>query len=100
MIIQLIKSGHRASEISESLNINKSTISYFLKRWRERGNVENRPRKGRPRFVTDTFQASKNSRRTTLKDITADFNNSTPIKVSRRTVHKNTPLFGIYKEIF
>lgn len=99
VIIQLIESGHRASEISESLNINKSTISKFLKRWRERGNVENRPRKGRPRFVTVRGERTlsrlvKNARRTTLKDITADFNNSTPIKVSRRTVQRTLHFLG------
>lgn len=39
VIIQLIESGHRALEISESLNIKKCTISKFLKRLRECGNV-------------------------------------------------------------
>lgn len=51
-IIKLIESGHRALEIYESLNIKKCTISKFLKRLRERGNVENRLRKGRPSFLT------------------------------------------------
>ena len=43
VIIKLIESGLRASEISKRLNINESTISRFLKRWRERNNVKNKP---------------------------------------------------------
>jgi transposase len=32
--------------------LSKSTISKLLKRWRERGDTENKPRKGRSKFVS------------------------------------------------
>lgn len=49
VIKQLIKSGHNASEISEILNIKSLQFLIFQ---RERGDEENNPRKGRPKFVT------------------------------------------------
>jgi transposase len=51
-IVQLIEGGYRASEVANILNISKSTISKLLKRWRERGDTENKPRKGRAKFVS------------------------------------------------
>ena len=46
-IVHLIEGSYRASEVANILNISKSTISKLLKRWRERGDTENKPRKGR-----------------------------------------------------
>ena len=46
-IIKLIVSGHRASQVAQSLKISKSTISRLLKRWRMRGDAENIPCTGR-----------------------------------------------------
>ena len=43
-IIKLIESGHRASQVAQSLKISKSTISRLLKRWRMCGDAENIPR--------------------------------------------------------
>lgn len=55
----------------------------------ERGDVEKKPQKGRPRFVTVRGEGARsrlveNSCRTTLKDIIADLFNSASIKVSRQ----------------
>ena len=88
-IISLIESGHRASSVAKSLGIAKSTISRLLKRWRVRGNTENVPRSGRRKTVTKRAENTlsrivKTSRRSTLKDITKEFNTRTPAKVSRR----------------
>ena len=51
--IKLIESGYRASQVAQSLNISKSTISRFLKRWRTRGDTENIPRTGRKQIKTE-----------------------------------------------
>jgi len=39
-IIKLIESGYRASQVVQSLQISKSTISRLLKRWRIHGDTE------------------------------------------------------------
>ena len=89
-IIKLIESGHRASLVAQSLKITKSTISRFFKRWRIRGDTEYIPRAGRKNIVNiwaENMLSSvvKTSRRATLKDITVEFNERTPVAVSRRT---------------
>ncbi|CAG2250206.1 unnamed protein product [Mytilus edulis] len=98
-IISLIESGHRASSVAKSLGIAKSTISRLLKRWRMRGDTENVPRSGRRKTVTKRAENTlsrivKTSRRSTLKDITKEFNTRTPAKVSRRTVQRKLHELG------
>lgn len=51
-IIKLIESGHRASQVAQSLKISKSTISRLLKRWRICGDTENFLRTRRGEIVT------------------------------------------------
>ena len=97
-IVQLIEGGYRASEVANILNISKSTISKLLKRWRERGDTENKPRKGRSKFASKRGERvlnriAKTLRRATLKDITSEFNR-TPVKVSRRTVQRTLHSLG------
>jgi transposase len=98
-IIKLIVSGHRVSQVAQSLKISKSTISRLLKRWRMCGDAENIPRTGRKKIVTKwaentLFRVVKMSRRATLKDITAKFNERVPVAVSRRTVQRKLHFFG------
>ena len=98
-IVQLIEGSYRASEVANILNISKSTISRLLKRWRERGDTENKPRKGRAKFVSKRGERVlnrivKTSRRATLKDITSEFNRRTPVKVSLRTVQRTLHSLG------
>jgi transposase len=45
--MKLIESGHRASQVAQSLKISKSTISRLYKCWRIRGDTDNLPRTGR-----------------------------------------------------
>jgi transposase len=51
-IVQLIEGGYRSSEVANILNISKSTISQLLKRWWERGDTENKTRKGLSKCVS------------------------------------------------
>jgi transposase len=71
-IIKLIESGHRASQIAQSLEISKSTISRLLKRWRICGDTENISRTGRKQIVTKRAE-------NTLSSV---------VKMSRRVPHK------------
>jgi transposase len=70
---------------------NSRKIKNFLKRMRERGNIENLPRRGGirktiPRDNIILFRSVKTNRRQTLKDVTARFNQRTGCNVSSRTV--------------
>jgi hypothetical protein len=71
--------------------INNRTIQKFLKRMREKGNIENLLRSGGRRKTTPRddrihFRSVKTNRRQTLKDVTARFNQRTSCNVSSRTV--------------
>ena len=96
---QVIESGYRASQVAQSLKISKSTISRLLKRWRTRDDTDNIPRTRRKNIMTERAENTlsrvvKTSRRVILKDITAEFNECTPVAVSRRTVQRKLHLFG------
>ena len=96
---QVIESEHRASQVVQSLEISKSTISRLLKRWRVCGDTENISRTGRKQIVTKRAENTlsrvvKMSRRATLKDITAEFNERVPVAVSPRTVERKLHFFG------
>ena len=93
VIIKLIERGLLASEISKRLNINESTISQFLKRWRERNDVENKPQVGRPKVMSKRGEQVlsrivKCNRSSCLKDLLEESNQLTPCKVSTRKVQR------------
>ena len=46
--VDLLKNGEKISEIARVLQQPRSTISDIIRRFREAGTVENRPRLGRP----------------------------------------------------
>ena len=48
-IMGLDQEGYSACKIAEFLSLNRRTVSYIIKRYRERGTVENLPRSGRKR---------------------------------------------------
>ena len=98
-IVELIESGMRAREVAKILKINESTVSRVLKRLRERGDVENKKRSGRPSMVSargDRIlgRIVKTHRRATLKDITSEYNQETPVKVSTRTIRRKLRFLG------
>ena len=86
-IMGLDQEGYSAYKIAEFLSLNRRTVSYIIKRYRERGTVENLPRSGRKKktnVMTDRplLRMVKTNRRQTLGDLTSKFNNSTPCKLS------------------
>ena len=90
-IIGLDQDGHSACKIAEFLSLNQRTVSYIIKRYRERATVENLPRSGRIKNTnlrTDRLLLCivKTNRRQTLGDLTSKFNNTTSYKLSQRTV--------------
>lgn len=92
-IISLTESGLKAAKVAEMLQLNPSTICRFLKRYHERGSVENKHRSGRPRSMTVRDQTAlsrivKRDRRKCLSDITEEYNKSVPKTVSSRTIQR------------
>ena len=73
-------------------------------RWKICGDTENIPHAGRKKIVTKRAENTlsrvlKRSRRETLKDITVEFNERTPVAVSRRTVQRKLNFFGYTRRL-
>jgi len=91
IIVNLSNEGFSSYKIQNMTDINSWTIQKFLKRMRERGNIENLPRSGGRRKTTHRddrilFRSVKANRRQTLRDVIARFNQRTSCNVSSRTV--------------
>ena len=91
IILNLSNEGCSNYKMQSMTGINSRKITKFLKRMRERGNIENLPRgagirKTIPRDNIILFRSVKTNRRQTLKDVTARFNQRTGCNVSSRTV--------------
>jgi len=92
-IVSLYNSGIKQSEISRRLSIPKTTISDILKRFKQRGSVENKSRNGAPRKLTDRdtrglIRLVKDNRRKSLNEITNVLNKVRTSSVSKRTVQR------------
>ena len=91
IILYLSNEGCLSYKMQSMTGLNSRKIKKFLKRMRERGNIENLPRRGGirktiPRDNRILFRSVKTNRRQTLKDVTARFNQRTGCNVSPRTV--------------
>ena len=92
-IVKLNSKGISGRKIAELTGISRATIQKFLKRFEERGHVENQPRSGRPKIsgIRDDNVLSrlvKRNRRQTLKDLTVKLNESIPVSVSETTANR------------
>ena len=92
-IVKLHSKGISGRKIAELTDISRATIQKFLKRFDERGHIENKPRSGRPKIsgIRDDNALSrlvKRNRRQTLKDLTVKLNESIPVRVSETTVKR------------
>lgn len=98
MIVDLKREGTRTCEIVKLLHVSESTIRSIWKKFRQRGTVENIPRVGRPKKVTERGEARlirsvKKNRGKVLREITNEFNEGGHVRVHPKTVqrilHKN-----------
>ena len=93
MIVTLNLGGLSKNKIGELLGIHRSTVGRVLKKFQERGSVENNRRSGRPR-VTDArgdrkiYRIVKRNRRQSLQDITSKFNGDEGTRMSKRTIRR------------
>lgn len=92
-IIILNSKGFNNNKEGELLGIHRSTVGRILKKFFQKGSVENDPRSGRPR-VTDVrgdrklYRIVKTNRRQSLQDITSTFNRNEGTHLSKRTVRR------------
>jgi len=102
--VDLFKNGENIADIARILQQPRSTISDIIKRFREAGTVENRPRSGRPRAMDDTGYQQlekivKAERRAPLVKITANFNEERNVSVSKRTVRRRLMDHGFSRSV-
>jgi transposase len=93
MILRLKREGYAHRKIAEIIGRDHSTIKKFLKRYDERNSVENKPKTGRKKLVTERrdrviLRSVKVKRRETLRDLTNIVNERLPRPVSTRTVRR------------
>ena len=92
MILRLKREGYAHRKIAEIIGRDHSTITKFLKRYDERNSVENKPKTGRKKLVTE--RSVKVNRRETLIDLTNIVNERLPRPVSTRTVRRRLKFHG------
>jgi transposase len=93
MILRLKREGYAHRKIAEIIGRDHSTITKFLKRYDERNSVENKPKTGRKKLVTERgdrviLRSVKVNRRETLRDLTNIVHERLPRPVSTRTVRR------------
>ena len=99
MILRLKREGYAHRKIAEIIGRDHSTITKFLKRYDERNSVENKPKTGRKKLVTERgdcviLHSVKVNRRETLRDLTNIVNERLPRPVSTRTVRRRLKFHG------
>ena len=92
-IITSFQSGIKQSEIARTLRLNRCTVCAVIKRYRERGSVENKPRTGRKKKLSvqderSILRSVKLHRVEPLKEITQRFNQFRENPVSEVTVKR------------
>lgn len=103
-VLELFLKGLKPSEVCRLLEIPYSTVFNILKKFKTSGTLENKPRSGRPKIVTDRAYRQlerlvKTNRRSTLGDITSRFNQGRQKKVSRRTVQHHLKKHGYSRRV-
>ena len=99
MILRLKREGYAHRKIAEIIGRDHSTITKFLKRYDEKNSVENKPKTGRKKLVTERgdrviLRSVKVKRRETLRDLTNIVNERLPRPVSTRTVRRRLKFHG------
>jgi len=104
VVVQLYKENMKQTEIAKLFDINLSTICGIIRHYEIRGDVENRPRSGRPKLSTPRdrwtlLRGVKASRSTPLSDLTNTLNQSRNRSVSRRTVQRVLFQSGYHRRV-
>ena len=103
--VDLYEQGKNIKDIAEILSISRTTISYVIKKFRERGTVENIKRSGRPCLIKERDYRSlerlvKTDRRAPLGEITARFNEYRDRRVSTKTVKRKLKFHNFKRGVY
>jgi transposase len=76
-IIALWKNNFKVAEIARQMELPDSTVRSFIKRYNERGNLENLPRSGRPSVITERqgrlfVRKTMKNRHVSLRELTTN----------------------------
>ena len=91
VIVKFNLEGLSKNKIGELLGIHRSTVGRVLKKFQEKGSVENNRRSGRPRLTDARGDrklyriVKKKNRRQSLQDITSKFNGDEGTRLSKST---------------
>lgn len=99
LVLDLYQRGEKISNIARILEIPRSTVDSVVIKFRDRGNVENIKRPGRPPLICDREYRKlerivKRERRAPLNEITARFNENRGNRVSSKTVKRKLRQHG------
>jgi transposase len=99
MILRLKREGYAHRKIAEIIGRDHSTVTKFLKLYDERSSVENKPKTGRNKLVTERgdrvmLRSVKVNRRETLRNLTNIVNERLSRPVSTRTVRRRLKFHG------
>lgn len=103
-VVSLHKAGVKGLDIVRLCKKPKSTVYDLLHRFQERESLENRPRSGRPKALTDhdkrqMFRLVRENRRRSLKEITNIFSENGPVPVSESTVNRALTQEGYFRRV-
>ena len=103
-IVQLYRNGLSGRKIGIVLLIQPRTVQNFLKRFQQRGTIENLEKSGRPRKTVNRndralFRIVKDNRRGSLVDVTTAYNNKGINNLSSRTVRRRLFEFGYKRRV-
>lgn len=88
-IVGMAQANKTSREIGEELGIPHTTVAYAIRRFKENGSNNDRPRSGRPALLTERSKnllgrVTKTNRFGALKDIS----NQLPVEISRQTTKR------------
>jgi transposase len=91
--------GEKQNKLAEIFSVNKSTISKLIKKFQKEENHENNSNRGRTKLMDERddrllIRSVKKNRRQTLNEISIDYNNHAPQKVSTRKIQRRLHFYG------
>jgi transposase len=100
-IVKAVQQNKRYADISAQFGVAKSTISYTMKLFKATGNVDRRPKSGRPRLTTDKddkvlIRLSKKNPRASATDLNAEIRTNYGVQVSVDTVRRRQRDGGLH----
>ena len=94
----------KKTEIGKIIGFSQSAMSKYLKIFDQRGNIENKPRTGRPRSTSKQGERTlirlvKQDGRRSLRDLMNEFNQSVPFPIYKRSIQRRLSKIDFHRRI-